>query len=197
MKLLLQAALRNSKHLTLAILTFVTLMFSVVASQCEMFSVGLMASSGADFFTLFSPEGKKIKDKISLEDIQKRWEKIDTDKDGSITKQEAARYVATRKDVNPLRWVMHKAAVHFDYEENFSLLIMILVLVALFNAVMLFASRYVTQLLSIRVTRDLRQQYFEHIQSLPLSFYQEQNLGSLSSRAVGDAGQIASSVGVA
>ena len=50
-----------------------------------------------------------------------------------------------------------------------------------------------TQLLSIRVTRDLRQQYFEHIQSLPLSFYQEQNLGSLSSRAVGDAGQIASS----
>ena len=51
-----------------------------------------------------------------------------------------------------------------------------------------------TQLLSIRVTRDLRQQYFEHIQSLPLSFYQEQNLGSLSSRAVGDAGQIASSL---
>ena len=58
----------------------------------------------------------------------------------------------------------------------------------------LFSSRYMTQLLSIRVTRDLRQQYFEHIQSLPLSFYQEQNLGSLSSRAVGDAGQIASSL---
>ena len=162
MKLLLQAALRNSKHLTLAILTFVTLMFSVVASQCEMFSIGLMSNSGADFFTLFSPEGKKIKDKISIEDIQKRWDKIDVDRDGAITKQEAARYVSTRKDVNPLGWIMHKAAAHFDYQENFSLLIMILVLVALFKAVTLFASRYVTQLFSIRVTRDLRQQYFEY-----------------------------------
>src|SRR4029077_18347369 len=66
--------------------------------------------------------------------------------------------------------------------------------VALFKAVSLFSARYVTQLLSIRITRDLRQQYFEHIQSLPLSFYQEQNLGSLSSRAVGDAGQISSSL---
>jgi ABC-type multidrug transport system fused ATPase/permease subunit len=79
-------------------------------------------------------------------------------------------------------------------EQNFSLLIVILVGVALFKAVTLFLSRYLTQLLSIRVTRDLRQQYFEHIQSLPLSFYQEQNLGSLSSRAVGDAGQISSSL---
>ena len=58
----------------------------------------------------------------------------------------------------------------------------------------MFSARYFTQILSIRVTRDLRQQYFEHIQSLPLSFYQEQNLGSLSSRAVGDAGQISSSL---
>lgn len=194
MKLLLQAALRNSKHLTLAILTFVTLLFSVIASQCEMFSVGLMANSGADFFTLFSPDGKKIKDKISLEDIQNRWEKIDVNQVGAITKQDASRYVATRKDANPLGWVMHKAATRFDYQDKFSTLIFILVCVALFKAVTLFASRYVTQLLSIRVTRDLRQQYFEHIQSLSLSFYQEQNLGSLSSRAVGDAGQIASSL---
>lgn len=194
MKLLLQAALRNSKHLTLAIFTFVTLLFLTVANQCEMFSVGLMANTGADFFTLFSADGKKIKDKISIADVTQRWELIDVNEDGVITKQEAAAYIAQRKDSNPLSWVMHKVAARFDFEENFSLLIMILVAVALFKAITLFASRYVTQLLSIRVTRDLRQQYFEHIQSLPLSFYQEQNLGSLSSRAVGDAGQIASSL---
>ncbi|PIS03071.1 MAG: ABC transporter ATP-binding protein [Chlamydiae bacterium CG10_big_fil_rev_8_21_14_0_10_42_34] len=194
MRLLLQAALRNSKHFTLAVLTFVTLLFSVVASQCEMFSVGLMANTGADFFTLFSPEGKKVKDKISLADVTRRWESIDLNEDGVITKQEAAAFIAQRKDANPLSWVMHKVAARFNFEENFSMLICILVGVALFKAVTLFASRYVTQLLSIRVTRDLRQQYFEHIQSLPLSFYQEQNLGSLSSRAVGDAGQIASSL---
>jgi ABC-type multidrug transport system fused ATPase/permease subunit len=194
MKLLLQAALRNSKHFTLAILTFVSLLFLTIANQCEMFSVGLMANTGADFFTLFSPEGKKVKDKISLADVTRRWEAIDLNEDGVITKQEAAAYIAQRKDVNPLGWVMHKVAARFDFEQNFSLLIAILAAVALFKAVTLFASRYVIQLLSIRITRDLRQQYFEHIQSLPLSFYQEQNLGSLSSRAVGDAGQIASSL---
>ncbi|OGN63418.1 MAG: ABC transporter ATP-binding protein, partial [Chlamydiae bacterium RIFCSPHIGHO2_12_FULL_49_9] len=194
MKLLLQAALRNSRHLTLAILTLVTLLFLTVANQCEMFSVGLMANTGADFFTLFSPEGKKVKDKLSLADVSRKWELIDQNGDGVITKQDAAAYIAQRKDSNPLSWIMHKMAAYFDFERNFSMLISILVAVALFKAITLFTARYVTQLLSIRVTRDLRQQYFEHIQSLPLSFYQEQNLGSLSSRAVGDAGQIASSL---
>jgi ABC-type multidrug transport system fused ATPase/permease subunit len=194
MKLLLIAALRNSKHFTLAILTFVTLLFMVVANQCEMCSVGLMANTGADFFTLFSPDGKKVKDKISIADVTRRWESIDTNEDGVITKREAAAYIAQRKEANPLNWIMHKAAARFDFEQNFSSLIAILVAVALFKAITLFSSRYITQLLAIRITRDLRQQYFEHIQSLPLSFYQAQNLGSLSSRAVGDAGQIASSL---
>lgn len=194
MRLLLQAALRNSKHFTLAILTFVTLLCMTIANQCEMFSVGLMANTGADFFTLFSPDGRKIKEKISLSDVTKRWEAIDLNEDGYISKQDAALYIAARKDANPLNWVMHQMSARFDFERNLSPLIWILVSVAVFKAITLFASRYVTQLLSIRVTRDLRQQYFEHIQSLPLSFYQEQNLGSLSSRAVGDAGQIASSL---
>jgi ABC-type multidrug transport system fused ATPase/permease subunit len=194
MKLLLQAALRNSRHLTLAILTLFSLLLLTVANQMEMFSVGLMANSGADFFTLFGPEGKKTKDKIKLEEVVRRWDRIDRNGDGTITKQDAALYIAQRKDANPLSWVMHKVSSKFDVEENFSFLIFMLSCVALFKASTLFAARYFTQLLSIRITRDLRQQYFEHIQSLPLSFYQEQNLGSLSSRAVGDAGQIASSL---
>src|SRR3989338_11653189 len=194
MKLLLQAALRNSRHLTLAILTFVTLLFLTIANQCEMFSIGLMANTGADFFTLFSPADKKIKDKISLQDVVRKWDRIDSNGDGIIKKQEAAFSLAQRTDANPLNWAMHRLASRFDLEQDFSMLIWILGAVAFFKAGTLFAARYVTQLLSIRVTRDLRQQYFEHIQSLPLSFYQGHNLGSLSSRAVGDAGQIASSL---
>ena len=194
MRLLLLAALRNSRHLTLAILTLVSLLFLTVANQCEMFSVGIMANTGADFFTLFGSEGKKVKDKVKLDEVLRRWDQIDRSGDGAITKQDAAVYIAQRKDTNPLYWVMHKVSSHFNMEENFALLIAILVGVALYKGVTLFIARYFTQLLSIRITRDLRQQYFEHIQSLPLSFYQEQNLGSLSSRAVGDAGQISSSL---
>lgn len=194
MKLLLQAALRNSKHLTLVILTFFSLLMLSIANQFEMFSVGLMANTGADFFTLFASDGKKVKDKVSFQEVSKKWSLIDTEGRGVITKQDAATYMASRKGSTPLNWVMHRVASRFDLEENFAMLISILAGVALFKAVALFYSRYITQLLSIRVTRDLRQQYFEHIQSLPMSFYQEQNLGSLSSRAVGDAGQIASSL---
>ena len=153
-----------------------------------------MANTGADFFSLFSSNGKKQKDQIALDEVVHTWKLIDTDADGVITRQDAASYIAQKKDTNPLSWVLNKVAARFDYEKDFSLLIGILVGVALFKAVTLFAARYTTQLLSIRITRDLRQQFFEHIQTLPLSFYQEQNLGSLSSRAVGDAGQIASSL---
>ncbi|HEV7736607.1 MAG TPA: ABC transporter ATP-binding protein, partial [Chlamydiales bacterium] len=194
MKLLFQAALRNSRHLTLTILTLFSLLLLTVASQFEMLSLGVMTNTGADFFSLFSPDGKKVKDKIKLEEVIKRWDEIDTSGHGAITKKDAAQYLVKRKDSNPLSWVIHKISSQFDLEQNFSLIILLLVMVALFKAITLFTARFFTQLLSIRVTRDLRQQYFEHIQSLPLSFYQEQNLGSLSSRAVGDAGQISSSL---
>ncbi|MBF8262555.1 MAG: msbA [Parachlamydiales bacterium] len=194
MRLLIQAALRNTRHLTLALCTFFTLIFLTVANQCEMFSVGLMANTGADFFSLFGPDDRGQVKKIRFGEVVQRWELIDQNHDGAISKQDAAIYMAQRKGSNPLGWVMHRVASHFDIDENFVMLIAILAAVALFKAATLFISRYATQLLAIRITRDLRQQFFEHIQSLPMSFYQEHNLGSLSSRAVGDAGQIAMSI---
>lgn len=194
MRLLLQAAIRSSRHLALALITLGTLLCLSIANSCEMFSMGLMANTGADFFSLFSPEGKGQKEKIRLRDVVERWDKIDENHDGVITKRDAALYLSQRRGHNPLQLVMHWVSARFDISANIGLLILILTSVALFKAVTLFAARYATQLLSIRVTRDLRQQYFEHIQSLPLSFYQDYNLGSLTSRAVGDAGQIASSL---
>ena len=189
--MLILAAVRNSRHLTLSIVTLASLLLLTIANQCEMFSVGLMADSGADFFTLFGNGGKK---RVKLEEVIRRWDEIDRNGDGVITKQDAAAYISQKKDANPLAWIMNKVSARFDIEQNFALLLWALMAVALFKAVTLFTARFFTQLLSIRITRDLRQQYFEHIQALPLSFYQEQNLGSLSSRAVGDAGQIASSL---
>jgi len=194
MKLLLQAALRNSRHLTLTLITLLSLLLLTIASQCELLALGVMTNTGADFFALFSPDGKKVKDKIKLEEVLKRWDTIDTNGDGAITKRDAAHYLVRRKDSNPLSWILQKLSSRFDWEKNFLFLIFLLITVALLKAITLFSARFFTQLLSIRITRDLRQQYFEHIQLLPLSFYQEQNLGSLSSRVVGDAGQISSSL---
>jgi len=194
MRLLLQAALRNKQHLTLAFITVMTLLCATLANQCEAFSLGLITNTGADFFALFGPEDKGQVKKIRYAEVEERWNLIDRNQDGAITKQDAAIYMVQKQGKNPLGWIMHRIAGKFELEENFAMVIGILVLVAIFKAATLFFSRYMTQLLSIRVTRDLRQQYFEHIQSLPMSFYQGHNLGSLSSRAVGDAGQIASSL---
>ncbi|MFI5334219.1 MAG: ABC transporter ATP-binding protein [Chlamydiales bacterium] len=99
-----------------------------------------------------------------------------------------------QKESNPLSWLIQEVKYKFEVTDNINALIAILVCVAVFKAIWLFASRYTTQILSIRVSRDLRQQYFEHIQSLPMSFYQQHNIGGLSSRVVGDAGQIATSI---
>ncbi|NGX55974.1 MAG: Lipid A export ATP-binding/permease protein MsbA [Candidatus Anoxychlamydiales bacterium] len=197
MNLLFKAAIRSSKHLTLAIFTVFALIFLTISTQMEMFSLGFIANNGADFFSLFGKDRKgKINSNtsVTLEEVQEKWKKIDTENIGVISKKDAAIYIASRKNTNPLNKIFRIISSKFNIDQNFTTLILILISVALFKAIFLFTSRYATSLLSIRITRDLRRQYFEHIQSLPLSFYQSHNMGSLSTRAVGDAGQIASSL---
>jgi len=198
MKLLLRAALRSRKHFSLLIVTFLTLFALTVASQFEMFALGVLSNTGVDFFELFSSKKTEAalpgQDYVSLEDVTSKWDQIDKDGSG-VTKQKANEYIGSKgKDLNPLNWALRQVKQKFKFTDNINALILVLVSVAVFKAIWLFASRYTTQLLSIRVSRDLRQQYFEHIQSLPMSFYQQHNIGSLSSRVVGDAGQIASSI---
>ena len=163
----------------------------------EMFSLGLLANSGTDFFTLFGKEkGKYIipSDGVTHAELEKRWNEIEKAEDGLLKKRDATLFMASKKEPNPINLVLRKVTKRFDLERNFSLLVCALVFVALFKALILFSSRFTTQILSIRITRDLRLQYFEHIQSLPMSFYNEHNIGSLTARTVGDAGQIAASL---
>ncbi len=82
----------------------------------------------------------------------------------------------------------------FPISDNLRNLAFFLIAVALFKATTLFAQRFSTRLIAIRISRDLRQDYFTHIQSLPMSFYQQHNIGGLSSRVVGDAALIAEAV---
>lgn len=194
MKLLLQAALRTKRHLSLLIVTFITLLCLSVASQMEAFALGLLSNTGADFFALFGkPGAQETAASVSFQDVQSTWNQIDTTHTGVITKKQAASYMVN-KEVNPLNYLAREFREYFQFSNDIKSLVVVLVGIAIFKAIWLFASRYTTQILSIRISRDLRQQYFEHIQSLPMSFYQKHNIGSLSSRVVGDAGQIAVSL---
>lgn len=193
MRLLLKLAVKNKRHLSLLIVTFFTLFALTIASQMEMFALGVLSDNGADFFTLFASKEKR--EQVTFKQIEAKWDEIDPERTGVITKQQATQYLTRHKqDVNPLKWVMRKAKTRFSLENHFVALILLLLGVAVFKAIWLFFSRYATQLMGIRISRDLRQQYFEHIQSLGMTFYEKHNIGSLSSRVVGDAGQIAGSI---
>ena len=194
MKLLLKAALRAKEHIFWLVMMLVTLFMVTVASQAEMVSLGVLTNTGSDFFTLFQPEGKsKPKSSVTLQDVEARWDVISQGNE-SISKADATKYLS-RNNSNPLGRILHVFKQVFDIEGgNLKVLGLMLILVAVFKATTLFFSRYTTQVLAIKVSQQLRQDYFEHIQSLPMSFYHDYNIGSLSSRVAGDATQIARSL---
>lgn len=163
MRLLLKAALRNRKHLSLLLTSFLTLMMLTCANLIEVSALGVLTNAS------------------SLTQLS--------------TGQAITFQSSSVKETNPLNWILLKLNDCFSGSVgSLTVLVTLIVCVAVFKAISLFSSRYMTQLLAIRVSRDLRQQYFEHIQILPMSFYQRHNIGSLSSRVVGDAGQIATSI---
>jgi len=66
--------------------------------------------------------------------------------------------------------------------------------VATFKAATLFWGRFLVQKLSIQVSRELRDNYFAHLQQLPMKFFQQHHIGSLSQKVTGDSQQIAVSI---
>ena len=195
MKLLLKVALRLNHHLHLFIVTFGALVGLVIASQMEMFTIGVISDTGTDFFALFASKDKKRQlDYVTKEDIYEHWHKIDKENTGTITKDNAQDYMIRKMKTNPLKQVLFQIKKYLHFEKNIKLFVSLLLIVAFVKAFFLFFSRYTTQILAIRISRDLRQQYFDHLQHQPMRFFQKYNIGTLSSRITGDAHQIASSI---
>lgn len=194
MKLLLKAALRQKKNLSLMVLTSLSLIGLTIASQLEVISFGIVADKGVDFFQLFPDRKGNPSKAVSLDQIQAQFRYIDTEDDGVITNDTATAYIQQHTKLNRVQRVIGYVKAHFLTERNFSFFIACLLVIAMVKSVFLFISRYITQKLSIRVSRDLRNEYFEHIQKLSLGFYHDYKIGSLSSRVAGDAHQIAKSL---
>ncbi len=197
MKLLFSIAFKNHKHRLLLGVTIIAMCLLTFSTQLEIFAFGVITKKGPDFFELFAPEkeGKLSKSEVVHKDLlEKRWSEIDIQHNGSISKQEANAYLAEKKSKDFIEQVISRLNRIFPVEGNVRNLAFLIVIVALFKAVMLFVQRFSTRLVAIRVSRDLRQDYFEHIQSLSMSFYQQYNIGTLSARVVGDAALIAEAV---
>lgn len=77
---------------------------------------------------------------------------------------------------------------------SFKTIVFVFLIVGFCKAVFLFMNKYLTKILAVRICRDLRNQCFAHIQTLPLSFFSTYDRGKLSTRVITDANQISLSL---
>ena len=194
MKLLFRLAVQNRRHFTLLIFTFLAMCMVTVATQGEMFALKVMTTKGVDFFELFAPKGEgetRSVDSVSREFVVEILDEMDSEGTGEITKGNAANYMARFRGDNPIDQAVAWLDKRTGVLKEMSHLAIFLLSITFIKTFALFAKRYGAALIGIRVSRDLRQRYFEHIQSLPISFYQKHDIGTISARAVQDASWIA------
>lgn len=197
MKLLIRAALLNQKHLKLLIFTLVAMCCLTLSSQLEIFCLGVLTQKGPNFFELFgkAQSEKLVAEKsVSKEQLVTRFNELDSDNKGYVTQDDARHFLAGFPDSDRIAKIIDKMNEWFPIRESISSLAIFFLFVALFKAISLFSHQYSTSVISIRISRDLRQAYFEHLQSLPMSFYHKYNIGSLSARLGGDTVSIATSL---
>lgn len=164
MFILFRLILRNRKHLLLLISSFFALIFLTLANSLEVSAFGV----------LVNPEllQSMIGDSSSI----------------------AVANPNSKKHTNVLQQLFAGIQKKFFSFSSLYSFFLILIAIALFKACSSFMSRYMNQLMAIRISRDLRYQYFQHIQLLPMNFYQHHNIGGLCSRVSSDSSQIAFSV---
>lgn len=197
MRKLFMTALRNRKHRILLGIILVAMCMLTIATQLEIFALGVITKKGPDFFEVFGniENGRIIStDVVTREAFEERWKQLDPQHLGYVNQGDIEHFLADQKSSDLITRGLNLLNSFFPVTNNLTHLAIFLVFVALFHAVTLFVHRFTTRIMAIRVSRDLRQKYFEHIQSLPMSFYQKHNIGSLSSRVVGDAALIAEAI---
>lgn len=195
MKQLFQTALLARQHRLLIVFSIIAMIFLTFASQLEVVALGIMTRKGPDFFELFSPiqDGKLVNaHRVSWKEVEIRWKELDQTGTGIVTTEETTHFLTQLKGGGDLvGQVIHEVNQWLPISSSLKALALFIAFVALFKAISLFCQRFFARLVAIRVSRDLRQAYFEHIQALPMNFYQQYNMGSLSSRVVGDAALVA------
>lgn len=192
MKRLLSIAISRTAYRYLFVGTLVAALGFTVATQLEMFSLGIITKKGPDVFELFGTG--KHQSSLTQSEVETRWKELDSSGSGVVNREEVAQYMADHNKVGVVDRGINFIGRYLPIDRSISGLVIFILSVSLFKALTLFAYRFGTKLFAIHIGRDIRQQYFEHIQSLPMSFYQEHNIGALSSRVVNDAYTIADGI---
>lgn len=197
MNILFKIALQSRQYLIMLAVMLVLICLQTVASQLEVFSLGVITKSGPGFFELFgttSSESEGRPDVVSQEGLLHQWNEIDRSHSGVITLSQANAYLSEKKGGDIIASGISVINQYLPITGNLTNLAILLVCVALFKAITLFSYRFTTRIMAIRISRDLRLRYFQHLQTLPMSFFHQHSSGAISSRVVGDAALIAEAV---
>jgi ABC-type multidrug transport system fused ATPase/permease subunit len=175
------------------------LLLSIVFSlscQLEMLALGIITRKGPDFFELFTlNNGQKIaRDVVTKAQLETRWKQLDSTEKGYVTLAETEQFFAKNKKAGVVDRVVLAIKPYIPIDQSIPWLVTFLLVVGLLKAGSLFFYRLSTNVLAISVSRDVRQHYFEHIQSLPMGYFQEHNIGSIATRVTTDAIMIADGV---
>lgn len=197
MRHLFKLAFRDGRHLPLIILTILMMCLYSFSSQLEIISYGIISNKGPDFFKLFAPisEGQlKPGHEVTQSQLAERWQQLDPSGNGVVDSIQVNEFVRVWDKSDFLTKITAWIDQYVPISGNIKYLAFMLVIVAIFKALTMFIFRMSTRKIAIRVSCDLRQRYFEHIQKLPMSFFQDHNSGGLSTRVIGDASLIADAV---
>ena len=189
---LLKIAFSKVMYRYLLVFTLVSALGFTLATQCEMFTLGIITRKGPDFFQLFGSGDHPTS--VSHEELTERWDELDEAKKGVVTTNDVSQYMQTHDKGGLVDKGINTISRYVPIDRSIWALVIVIASVSIFKALTLFAYRFGTKLFAIHIGKDIRQQYFEHIQGLPMSFYQEHNIGALSSRAVNDGYMIADGV---
>lgn len=194
MRQLIKTALLGKHHRGLIFLSILFMIMLTFASQLEVVTLGVITRKGPGFFELFSPvENGKLSrtSDVSWQDIEKRWPELHPNAEGIVTQEGVSSFLAQYKGRDLIEKVTDVLNPVLPISTSLKALALFIIIVAVFKAISLFCQRFTAKLVAIKISSELRRTYFEHIQSLPMDFYHQYNMGSISSRVVGDAALVA------
>ncbi len=162
MKTLFSSALNNRKQLFLFLSSLFVILLLTIVNFLEISSLGVLVDVGS------------LKD--SMENGSESINSMDW----------------ISKKTNPMQYIIIAVYRTINLQiGSIYVIFFVLMVLAVIKAISIFLNQYLSRLLAISVSQNLRQRYFDHIQLLSMSFYHKYNIGNLSSRLIGDIDQIA------
>ncbi len=200
MNKLFKIAFSQPKYKLYLLFTILAMAFFTIASYLELVAIGVITEKGTSAFELFGRYKHGELTEVShlyREEMDERFNEIDVNHDGVITPSDVRDYLSTVRRKGFVPKMISFVDQYVPISGSIVNLAIMVAIVGILKALALFWHRFSVQVIAIRISKDLRLNFFEHIQTLSMSFYQSHHIGSLSSRVVIDAANIAGGINAA